>query len=159
MSEKKDPKKAIENPIDIDKIAENPSTLGYAHTVGGAVIKPEDKGKIKGRAVSAMHEQTDMQMGQIYEQMQTLAGQAKAIKDRLEISERIYRAEMRFEPLISHIYHLYEKGSKDVLSMIGPNEFGKSLPFDSFIATVKLLADHTWEILEKGEGFDEEQKD
>ena len=42
------------NPIDPDKIAENPHLLPYAHQVGSAVIKPEDQGKLKGRALSAM---------------------------------------------------------------------------------------------------------
>ncbi len=67
------------NPIDPDKIAENPHLLPYAHQVGSAVIKPEDQGKLKGRALSAMSQQTDMQLGQIYEQMQLLASQANAL--------------------------------------------------------------------------------
>ena len=49
--EKQESKSAV-NPIDKDKIAENPHLLPYAHTVGGALVKPEDKGRIKGRAVS-----------------------------------------------------------------------------------------------------------
>lgn len=144
-------KKEFINPIDKDKIAENPHTLEYAHTVGGAVIKPEDKGKIKGNAISAMQEQTGLQMNQIYEQMQLLANQAKALQDRVSISERIYGAEMRFEPLISHVYYLYRKGEKDMLTMVSPGEWGKRMPYDAFVAKVKLLGDHTWEILEKGE--------
>lgn len=153
MSKERHKKKEFINPIDKDKITENPHILEYAHTVGGAVIKPEDKGKIKGRAVSAMHEQTDMQMSQLYEQMELLAKQANEIKARVEISERIYLAEMRFEPLISHTYHLYSKGDKDMLTMVSPQEWGASLPYDAFVATVKLLGDHTWEIIEKGDGF------
>ena len=31
--------------------------------------------------------------------------------------------------------------------MVGPDEWGKQSPYD-FIATVKLLSDHTWDILE-----------
>ena len=144
-------KREFINPIDKDKITENPHSLEYAHTVGGAVIKPEDKGKIKGRAISAMQEQTGLQMNQIYEQMQLLANQAKVLQDRVNISERIYGAEMRFEPLISHIYYLYRKGEKDMLTMVSPGEWGKRMPYDAFVAKVKLLGDHTWEILEKGE--------
>ena len=34
------------NPIDPEKIAENPHLLPYAHSVGGAVIKPMDKGRM-----------------------------------------------------------------------------------------------------------------
>ena len=36
------------NPIDKDKIAKDPHLLPYAHTVGGAIIKPIDKGRAKG---------------------------------------------------------------------------------------------------------------
>lgn len=80
--------------IDLDKMkektAETPSLLPYAHTAGGAVIKPEDVGKIKGRAVSAMREQTEMQMSQLYEQMQLLAEQAK----KNSTARRNFRADL-----------------------------------------------------------------
>jgi len=138
------------NPIDPDKIAENPHLLPYAHQVGSAVIKPEDQGKLKGRALSAMSQQTDMQLGQIYEQMQLLASQAKKLQDRKEISAFIYQAEMRFEPLINHTYHLYIKEeSKYLLSLIAPESWGLSGAHLTFIASVKLLADHTWDILQQ----------
>ncbi|TAE02825.1 MAG: DUF2452 domain-containing protein [Bacteroidetes bacterium] len=134
---------------DREKIAENPSLLPYAHTVGGVVIKPEDEGKIKGRAVQAMREQTDMHMGQIYEQMQLLANQAKELKERVVISERIYQAAMRFEPIISYTYYLYEQeNGTDTISLIAPHEWGRSKKFKNYLAKVRLLADHTWEILE-----------
>jgi len=136
------------NPIDIDKVAENPHLLPYAHTVGGAVIKPIDKGRVKGLAVAAMYDQTEMQLDQIREQVTLLAAQAEAIHNRVQISEKIYLAEMSFKPLINHTYHLYErKNGKDTLSMIGPKEWGRSFPFEKHLATVKLLSDHTWEIL------------
>ena len=137
------------NPIDKDKVTDIPSILPYAHTVGGAVIKPIDKGRVKGLAVSAMYEQTEMQLDQIRQQINLLAEQANHIKNRVKISEDIYNADMNFKPLIGHIYHLYlNKNQRNVLSMIGPNEWGKSKPY-KFVATVKLLADHTWDILNK----------
>ncbi len=135
------------NPIDEDKVAENPHLLPYAHTVGGAVIRPEDKGRLKGLAVTAMYEQTDKQLLQIKEQIELLATQARAIQKRVEVSERIYGADLNFRPTIGHIYHLYNKNNEqDVLSMIGPDEWGKSCPYE-FVASIKLMADHTWEIL------------
>lgn len=141
-------KEANFNPIDKDKIAENPHLLPYAHTVGGAVIKPIDKGRVKGLAVSAMYEQTDMQLDQIKQQIELLAQQAQKIHDRVEISEKIYLAEMNIKPLIGFTYHLYErKNGKHVLSMVAPEEWGSNPPY-AFVATVKLLADHTWEILD-----------
>jgi hypothetical protein len=144
--------------IDIDKIdlddlkektAENPGLISFPHSVGGAVIKPEDKGRIKGRAMTAMKEQTDRQLHQLYEQMRTLAKQAKEIKNRIHVSEKIYMSQINFEPVIGQIYYLYQKNEfENILSMIAPEEWGKSLPYQSFLAKVKLLADHTWDVLD-----------
>lgn len=142
--------KLMENPIDKDKITENPHNLPYAHTVGGAVIKPIDKGKVKGKAMAAMYEQTESHMNQLKEQMQLIASQAQKLHARIEISEKIYAADMGFEPLIGHTYHLYErKNGQWVLSMVGPDDWGRSFPFEKFISTVKMLSDHTWDILSK----------
>lgn len=149
MSEQKDKQEqdTFVNPIDKDKIAENPHLLPYAHTVGGAVIKPIDKGRVKGLALSAMYEQTDVQLDQIRKQVELLAQQAQAIHDRVQISEDIYQAEMGFKPLISHTYHLYKKkDGTNVLSMVAPNEWGTKPPYE-FTASVRLLSDHTWDII------------
>jgi hypothetical protein len=115
------------------------------------VVKPEDKGKIAGRAVNAMEHQTDIQLAQIKQQMELLAGQVKSIMTRKEISFRIYQSEMRFEPLINHVYYLYSKSVDGVmtfqLSMVPPEQWGRSGMTLTYQATVKLLADHTWEVL------------
>lgn len=138
------------NPIDKDKITEEPHLLPYAHTVGGAVIKPIDKGRVKGLAVASMYEQTEMQLDQIREQVNLLVEQAQAIKDRIRFSEAVYLADAGFKPLVGKTYHLYKKkDGKDVLSMVGPNEWGKSCPYE-FQASLKMLSDHTWEVMEKG---------
>jgi hypothetical protein len=137
------------NPIDKDKVAENPGLLPYAHTAGSAVIKPEDKGRIKGNAMMAMYEQTDRQMQQLKEQMETLVAQAKSLQLRKEISEIIYQATLNFRPVVGHIYHLYEKKDKTyTISLIAPDEWGRNAPY-TFIATVQLLYDHTWEVLKQ----------
>lgn len=146
------------NKIDLEKerekISETPGLIAFPHTVGGAVIRPEDTGKLKGRALSAMREQTGRQMNQLYRQAQLLAEQAKEIQRRAEMSERIYTSQMNFEPLINHTYYLYEReDGTDLLSMIGPDEWGRSQPFKSFLAKVKLLSDHTWEILDQARDF------
>lgn len=137
------------NPIDEEKVAEHPHLLPYAHTVGGVPIKPMDKGKAKGRAVTAMYKQTDMQLAQIKQQIELLAQQARKIQRRIAISEQIYQAEMNFEPLIGFTYHLYRRSNGSfVLSMVAPREWGPNPPY-RFIASVELLSDHTWEVLEE----------
>ncbi|MCC6373153.1 MAG: DUF2452 domain-containing protein [Bacteroidia bacterium] len=135
------------NPIDKDKVSEAPGLLSYPHTIGSVVVKPEDVGKITSRALSAMHEQTTRQLNQIQKQVELLAMQARAIRERMDISEKIYTARIPFEPFIGHSYHLYVKDGEYVMMMIGPDEWGKKFnPNLEFIATVKLLSDHTWEI-------------
>src|SRR6218665_1467824 len=111
------------NPIDKIKVAENPGLMEYAHTAGSAVIRPEDVGKVKGKAQLAMRQQTNEQLGKIYKQMELLAQQAREIKNRIDISERIYDAAIGFEPIINHVYYLYEKkDGSDILSMVAPSE-------------------------------------
>lgn len=141
------------NPIDPDKIAENAAFLPYATSVGSVAIRPEDMGREKGNAVTAMYEQTDRQMQQLREQMETLVAQAKALQQRKQISEEIYAATVSFRPVMGHTYHLYRRknNGESLISLIAPHEWGRKKPYD-YIATVKLLYDHTWEILALGEG-------
>lgn len=61
---------------------------------------------------------------------------------------------MSFKPLIGKTYHLYQrKDGKYVVSMVAPEEWGRRNPLE-FKATVKLLSDHTWEILNQPKPFD-----
>ncbi|MGK7396973.1 MAG: DUF2452 domain-containing protein [Candidatus Cyclobacteriaceae bacterium M3_2C_046] len=132
-----------------DKVTDFPGSISFPHHLGSSVIKPEDQGKIKGKAMAAMKDQTERQMHQLYQQMQVLARQANQIKKRVEISERIYLSQINFEPIIGHTYYLYERNDgKDILSMINPEEWGKNMPFKKHLASVRLLSDHTWELVQ-----------
>ncbi len=138
--------KRTHNPIDEDKIAENPHLLPYAHTLGGAIIKPLDKGRIKGLAMSAMYEQTGDKLNQIKEQIDLLVQQAQDIHDRIDLSEKIYEAKYSFKPIIGQQYFLYQQDEEYVLSMISPTEWGKKGAPYEYLASAKVLSDHTWEI-------------
>lgn len=60
---------------------------------------------------------------------------------------------MNFEPLIGHTYYLYQKENlRFVLSMLSPEEWGRSLKYE-FVAEVHLLSDHTWEIKRSNKDF------
>jgi len=135
------------NPIDKDKIAENPGLLPYANNVGSAIIRPLDKGKTKGVAMSAMYQQTEKQLVDIKDQVEFLIKKAQEVHDRITISEKIYEADCGFKPLPGQEYFLYLKESNKqyILSMIGKNEWGKKCPY-AYIASVYLMADHTWEV-------------
>ncbi len=121
------------------------SVLPYASSVSGVAIRATKEGVIKHKALSAMEDQTNMQLNQIRQQIELLAKQAQEISKRKELSLMIYEAKLGFKPQIGHIYHLYEKNDgSHMLSMVAPQEWGKSGPFKQFLSSVKLLADHTW---------------
>lgn len=121
------------------------SVLPYSASVAGVAIRPTKEGVIKHKALSAMEDQTNMQLDQIRQQIELLAKQAQEIRKRKELSMVIYEAKLSFKPQIGHIYHLYEKkDDTHMLSLVAPQEWGKSSPFKQFISSVKLLADHTW---------------
>jgi Protein of unknown function (DUF2452) len=142
------------NPIDKDKVAENPGLIAYPHNVGSVAIKPEDEGKLKSRALSAMHQQTNRQLLQLQKQAELIAQQANELKKRVQVSEQIYVAKISFEPFVGHIYHLYKKEDELRLMIIGPNEWGKKKNNDlEYVSTVKLLSDHTWEIVDVDSEF------
>jgi Protein of unknown function (DUF2452) len=122
------------------------SVLPYAASVSGALIKPTEEGVIRHKALTAMEEQTNMQLEQIRQQIELLALQAHEIQTRKELSMIIYGAKLNFAPVIGQTYYLYEKkDGSHVVSMVSPKEWGGgSGPFKSLVAAVRLLADHTW---------------
>lgn len=137
-----------------EKITDFPGLIAFAHHVGSALIKPEDQGRIKGTAMAAMRDQTDRQYKQLLDQMKGLMQQAQELQQRVSISERIYMADINFQPVIHQIYHLYERlDGTDFLSMIAPDEWGRKRPFERCVASVKLLSDHTWELISGQENF------
>lgn len=122
------------------------SVLPYAASVSGAVIKPTEEGVIRHKALTAMEEQTNLQLDQIRKQIELLALQAQEIQMRKELSMIIYHARLSFQPVIGQVYYLYEKqDNAHLVSMISPQEWGGGAgPYKKFVAKVKLLADHTW---------------
>ena len=142
--------------IDPDKVTDSPGLLPYAHHVGSAIIKPIDKGRAKGLAMSAMYEQTGTQLTQLKRQIELLIGQAQTIHDRIEVSESIYTAEIGFEPNVGQTCYLYERANgQRVVSLVSPAEWRKAPPY-TYVATVRLLSDHTWDVEEMA---DEPQAD
>jgi hypothetical protein len=156
----KDDKKPV--PIDVTKIdlermrtkiTDIPALLDYAHTVGSFSIVPTDQGMIRSHAREAMKEQTEEQLGIIFEQMKLLAKQAQEIQKRVTISDLIYNAEIPFTPVIGKTYYLYQENeNKRFLSLISPKEWGEKMNF-IFIAEIRLNADHTWKVVQSVKDF------
>jgi len=113
------------------------SVLPYAASVAGALVKPTEEGVIRHKALTAMEEQTNMQLEQIRKQIELLALQAQEIHKRKELSMMIYNARLSFKPEIGQTYYLYEKkDGSHMISLISPKEWGEGMPYKSFVAAV-----------------------
>ncbi len=117
--------------------------------IGSPVIKAEDKGKIKANAVEAMHHYANQEMALLKKQADLIMEQVREIESRLKVSEKIYESDLRYTPVIGQVYHLYEKDDHFKLSIIGPQEWGNSKGMGNYVASVKLLGDHSWDVISK----------
>ncbi len=125
-----------------------PYAAPYPITVASPKIDPMDKSLMKANAHESMQNQAEQQISMLQKQAALLMNQAKEIQDRLKVSHTIYKADMNFEPVVGTMYHLYQREDESwLLSMIAPYEWGKKTPF-TFLNTVRLLADKTWDVLE-----------
>jgi Protein of unknown function (DUF2452) len=116
-------------------------------SIGSPVIRPEDKNQIKANAVEAMHHYADQEISLLKKQADLIMQQVREIESRLKVSEKIYQSDIRFVPVIGQVYHLYEKEDHFTLSLIGPDEWGQSKNTRKYVATVKLLGDHSWDLV------------
>ena len=129
----------------IDVYHKQMSVLPYSSSVSGVAIRPTKAGIIKHKALTAMEEQTNMQLDQIKQQIELLARQAQELRKRKELSLMIYESKLNFKPQIGQVYHLYQKqDDSHLLSLVAPQEWGTHGPFKAYVSSVKLLADHTW---------------
>ncbi len=118
-------------------------------TISSPPIKAEDKNKIRANAVEAMHHYANQEIAMLKKQADLIMQQVREIEQRLKISAHIYESDMRFVPVVNQVYHLYEKDDHYTLSLIGPEEWGKSKTSRKYIASVKLLGDHSWDVINK----------
>jgi hypothetical protein len=141
--------------IDLERmktlVSDAPGQSEYALERGGTAFTPTQSGAIKSRAFKVMDQQIAMQMKNIKEQIQVLARQAEDLKKRRILSEEIYQAKIKFEPIVGDIYYLYDSPTGRILSLLSPDDFGaeklKSQQY-TFMAKARLLADCTWQIIE-----------
>jgi hypothetical protein len=120
-------------------------------SISSPVIKPEDRNQIKTNAVEAMHHYANQEIAMLKKQADLIMQQVREIEQRLKISEHIYTSDIRFVPVVNQVYHLYEKDDHYSLSLVGPEEWGRSKTVRKYVASVKLLGDHSWDVIRKAE--------
>ena len=121
-----------------DKAATNPGLLPYPHHVGSAAIKPENTSSFVNRGVSKVnHEFKD--------RFEKLKREWDNLIEEFEWNKIIYESDLRFEPVVGEIYHLYLNDCKKFISLIGPSEWKME-----YLGTFKLNSDLKWEKINSG---------
>lgn len=99
-----------------DKSADNPGLLSYPHSIGSAPIKPENTSSFINRATNKVNKE-------FKDRFERLKTEYESLLEELEWNKIIYESELRFEPVVGEIYHLYQKDGKNFISLIGPDEW------------------------------------
>lgn len=116
-----------------DKSTDNPGLLPYPHHVGSTVIKPESTSKFINRGVSKVNREFKDRFDKIRQEYELLI-------EEYEWNKIIYESELKFEPVVGEIYHLYTKDDIKFISLIGPKEWNQT-----YLGSFKLNADLKWE--------------
>ena len=124
-----------------DNVADKPNILPYGTNVGAPAIKPNDVGVWRGEKIIKTNQYFEAKFNEIKEDYQKLI-------ENYEWNKLVYASDFKFEPEKGKVYFLYQKEDGiDFMSMIGPEEWGRKKNWANFVAEIKLLADHTWEII------------
>ena len=136
------------DPLKKDALYQGPDKFSpIPLSVSSPKIQPVDKRLVKATAFETMQYQANQQIMMLKKQADLLIDQARLIEERLIISQRIYEADLNFEPVIGTVYHVYEKDEKTVLSLVSPDEWGRKMPFTRHVCSARLLGDKSWELL------------
>lgn len=114
-------------------------TLPYGSNLGAPSIHPINISPWKRDGIKRVNDQ-------LHAQLDELKNQYNALMEQVYWNELVYNSNFNFEPIIGHVYHLYQ-GKKDTqLSIISPEEWGKSLKL-KWVGSFKLTSSKNWEVI------------
>lgn len=116
--------------------------LPYPVSTLSPPIIPTDLTSFKSRGISEVQRDLQQKLTEIREDY------LRAI-DHFNWNKLVYESEIRFEPVVGGIYHLYAMSDRRMLSMISPDQWPHK-----HLATVRLNMDRQWLIVETGPGID-----
>ncbi len=125
-------KKYPDNIVYNDKLQKFDANLKpYPTSVGSQSFEPIKVDK--STSVSANH--------YFNSRLKELRKEYKKLIQEYNWTRLVYEADYSFQPIVGHIYHLYEKKDKSLwLSLIGPNEWNQP-----YVGSFKLQTDGKWE--------------
>ena len=77
-------------------------------------------------------------------EIEELEQEFKKLVETAADNELIYQANIRFNPKVGEVYHLYRNDDGETwVSMIDPDEWGKGYEFE-FLGSFRLATDSVW---------------
>lgn len=119
--------------------------LSYPASTLSPPIVPTDLSSFKSRGIAEVERDLQQKLTELREDY------LRAI-DHFNWNKLVYEAEIRFEPIVGGIYHLYEMRGRRALSMISPDQWPHK-----HLATVRLNVDRQWRVVETGDDIDSRQ--
>jgi Protein of unknown function (DUF2452) len=117
------------------------SYMPYPTSRLAPAIIPMDLSHFKSRGIGNVARELEQELTQIKERY------VKVI-DEFNWNKLIYESTIQFEPIVGQVYHLYEQGSKHLLSMIEPKEW-----FMKWVGTFRFNTEGRWQVIEVAEDF------
>lgn len=116
--------------------------LPYPASTLSPPIVPNDLTSFKSRGISEVQRDLVQKLTEIREEY------LRAI-DHFNWNKLVYEAEIRFEPIVGGVYHLYQMRAGRALSMIAPDQWPHR-----HLATVRLNMDRQWQVIGTGRDVD-----
>lgn len=111
--------------------------LPYASSLSGPLIEVPNVDAFKQKGVTRAKQQLQAE----WQEMQT---KLKAFAQQAQLTERIYNAQFKFEPIVGETYFLYQGKQGDFLSIIPPEQWKKDC-----IGAFRLNSEYLWETVKR----------
>jgi hypothetical protein len=105
-------------------------------------ITPNDLTSFKTRGLSQVERDLKQKLKEMHESY-------VALVDQYNWNKLVYESEIRFEPIVGEIYHLYRIRESHALSMVSPEQW-----FQPHVASLRLTVGRQWEVVAIGRGVD-----
>ena len=132
-------------------VVEHPESMMFPTNIGAPNFSPVPIKKEKDHMINMARMNAKQEYDRIMELVTVLKKQADNIKKRLEMTDLIYQTKYSFKIVHGKTYWLVENTDKNIteLVMMGPNEWSGKHPSEyKYLAPVRSLGDHTWEIVD-----------
>lgn len=126
----------------VEEITTSSAFMPYPVSTLSPPIVPNDLTSFKSRGLS----QVERDLRQKLTEMQEAY---IAVVEQFNWNKLVYEAEIRFEPIVGEIYHLYRIRGHYALSMVAPAQW-----FQPHVGSFRLTVGRQWEVVELGEGVD-----